>query len=196
MKRIFFTLFLLFTTSANAQSEWVIELSTKMPESRAGVWAKGDYIILVSLDSLSAHLRRSQHSLKRSIDYYVDKDSNLLNYFTATANRYSVAATLTENAENGFDLQTLIIYEGVEDSLRNAGNSWIVESYVKQLVELGKAPVFYKGQRIFNLCGISEMSNGGRLESVSDILNQGYEIKTFYDQPDNCIFYEYMHLGW
>jgi hypothetical protein len=196
MKLMFILSFLLFTTSAHSQSDWIIELSTKMPEPRTGVWARGDYTVLVSLDSLSAHLRRSQHGLKRSIDYYADQDSNLLNYFTATAHRYSVAATLTENAKNGFDLQTLIVYEGVEDARRNTGTSWIINSYVKQLVELGKAPVFYKGQRIFTLCGISEMNNRGSENTFSDILNSGYEILIFYDQPDNCLFYDYHHLGW
>ena len=196
MKLLFILLFLLFFSSAYSQSEWVIELSTKMPESRMGVWTKGDYTVMVALDSLSTHLRRSQHDQKRSIDYYVDQDSNLLNYFTATAHRYSVAATLTENAKNGFDLQTLILYEGVEDPRRNTGNSWIIESYVKQLVEQGKAPVFYKGQRIFTLCGISELKNGGSEATFSDILNSGYEIRIFYDQPDNCLFYDYRHMGW
>jgi len=196
MKLLFIHFCLLFTLSAHSQSEWVIELSTKIPEPRMGVWAKGDYSVLVSLDSLSVHFRRCQHGLKRSIDYYVDQDSNLLNYFTATAQRYGVAATLTENAKNGFDLQSLIIYEGVDDSRRNTGNSWIVQSYVKQLVEQGKAPVFYKGQRIFSLCGISEWSNGGSEDNFRDILNSGYEKWVFYDQPDNCLFYDYHHLGW
>jgi hypothetical protein len=196
MKLLFIHVCLLFTLSAHSQSEWVIQLDTKMPESRSGVWAKGDYTILVSLDSLSAHLRRCQHDLKRSIDYYVDQDSNLLNYFRATARRYGVAATLTENAKNGFDLQSLIIYEGAEDPQRNTGNSWIMNSYVKQLVEQAKAPVFYKGQRIFSLCGISEWNNGGSEDTFSDILNSGYETRIFYDQPDNCLFYDYHHLGW
>jgi len=196
MKLLFIHLFLLFTTSAHSQSEWVIELSTKMPESRMGVWTKGDYTILVTLDSISTHLRRCQQSMTKAIDYYGDKDSNLVNYFTGSSKRYNLAATLTEGAKNGFDLQTLIIYDGVEDINQNIGNSRILENYIEQLVEQQKALVFFKGQRIFKLCRISEMNNGGRLESVSDMLNHGYEIRTFYDQPENCIFYEYVHLGW
>jgi hypothetical protein len=196
MKLLFIHLFLLLTFTGHAQSDWVIELSKKMPESRMGVWAKGDYIILVSLDSLSTHLRRCQQSMTKAIDYYGDKDSNLVNYFTSSSKRYNLAATLTENATNGFDLQTLIIYEGVEDFRRNAENSRIIESYVKQLVERGEAPVFYKGKRIFTLCGNSELSNEGRAETFSDILNHGYEIRIFFDQPDNYSFYDYYHLGW
>jgi hypothetical protein len=196
MKWICIQFILLFSFSAHSQSEWVTELSTKMPDPRMGVWTKGDYTISVTLDTISTHLRRCQQSMTKAIDYYGAKDSNLVNYFTGSSKRYNLAATHTEEAKNGFDLQTLIIYEGVEDTNQNIGNSRILENYIKQLVEQQKALVYYKGQRIFKLCSISEMSNGGRLESASDILNHGYEIRTFYDQPENCIFYEYVHLGW
>lgn len=196
MKLICIQFILLFSFSAHSQSEWVIDLSTKLPDPRMGVWTKGDYTILVTLDSIATHLRRCQQSMTKAIDYYGDKDSNLVNYFTGSSKRYNLAATLTEGAKNGFDLQTLIIYEGVEDTNQNIGNSRILANYIQQLVEQQKAIVYYKGQRIFTLCCISEMSNGGRLDSVSDILNQGYEIRTYYDQPDNCIFHEHRHLGW
>jgi hypothetical protein len=196
MKLLFSILFLLLNFSAHAQSEWVIKLSTQAPDARMGVWTKGDYSILVSLDSLSSYLRRSQHDLKRSIDYYVDKDSNLLNYFTATAQRYNVAATLTENAKNGFDLKTLRIYEGIENSNRNLEDSRILESYIKQLAEQQKAIVFYKGQRIFTLCYTSESNNNVGELTVSEILNHGYTTKAFFDQPDNCLFHEFYLMGW
>jgi hypothetical protein len=196
MKLIFFLLFSQLTLSTSAQSDWEIELSTKTPDSRMGVWTKGDYTILVTLDSIASHLRRCQQSMTNAIDYYGDKDSNLVNYFTGSSKRYSHAAMLTEEAKNGFNLQTLIIYDGIEDENQNIGNSRILENYIEQLVEQQKALVLYKGKRIFKLCRISEMNNGGRLESVNDILNHGYEIRTFYDQPENCIFYEYIHLGW
>jgi len=196
MKIVSILLSLLFSFTVHSQSEWEIELSTKMPNPRMGVWNKGDYTILVTLDSISTHLRRCQQSMTKAIDYYGDKDSNLVNYFNGSSKRYNLAATLIEEAKNGFDLQTLIIYDGIEDTNQNIGNSRILENYIKQLVEQQKALVFFKGQRIFKLCCISEMNNQGRLESVSDILNQGYTIKTFYDQRDNCIFYEYVHLGW
>ena len=196
MKTICILLYLLFLFPVHSQSEWVIELSTKTLDSRMGVWTKGDYTILVPLDSIASHLRRCQQRMINAIDYYGDKDSNLVNYFTSSSKRYSHAAMHTEEAKNGFNLQTLIIYDGIENKNQNIGNSRILENYIEHLVEQQKALVLYKGQRIFKLCRISEMNNGGRLESVSDILNHGYEIRTFYDQPDNCIFYEYQHLGW
>ena len=196
MKSLFPCLLLFVSLSAFSQSQWEIKLSSEIPVPRMGVWTRGDYSILVSLDSLSSHLRRSQRDLKRSIDYYVDKDSNLLNYFTATAQRYNVAATQTENAKNGFDLKTLIIYEGIENSQRNLDDSAILERYLKQLVEQQKAIVIFKSERIYTLCYLTESNvNGGEL-TVSEILNNGYSTKAFFDQPDNCLFYEYTHLGW
>jgi hypothetical protein len=101
-----------------------------------------------------------------------------------------------EQAANGFDLKTLIIYEGIENSNRNLEDCAIIESYLKQRVEQGKALVFFKGKRIYTLCGNSEMSNQGRVDTVQDILNRGYEIRTFYDEPDNCLFFEVQILGW
>ena len=196
MKFLFPLLCLLLNFSAHAQSEWVINLATQAPAARMGVWAKGDYSIMVSLDSLSAHFRRSQHDLKRSIDYYVDKDSNLANYFSATQNRYDTAATILEQAENGFDLKTLSIYEGIEHSDRNLEDSRILENYIKQLVEQQKAIVFYKGQRIFTLCYTSESNHNGGERTVSEILNHGYTTRAFFDQPDNCLFYEFYLMGW
>ena len=193
---MFLCLLLFVSLSAISQSQWEIELSHEKPVPRMGVWTRGDYSILVSMDSLSLHFRRSQHELKRSIDYYVDRDSSLLNYFTATAKRYDVAATKTENAKNGFDLKTLIVYEGIENSKRNLEDFAILERYLKQLVEQQKAIVFFKGERIYTLCYLIE-SNVKRGEStVSEILNNGYSTKAFFDQPDNCLFYEYTHLGW
>jgi hypothetical protein len=195
MKLLFSILFLLLNFSAHAQSEWVIKLSTQAPDARMGVWTKGDYSILVSLDSLSSHLRRSQHDLKRSIDYYVDQDSNLANYFRATQNRYDIAATILEQAENRFDLKTLIIYEGIENSNRNLEDSRILENYIKQLVEQRKVIVFYKGLRIFTLCYTSESNNNGGELTVSEILNHGYTTRAFFDQPDNCLFHEFYLMG-
>lgn len=161
-----------------------------------GKWVRGDYTVAISLDTLSMHFRRCEQSITRSLEYYKDQDSNLANYFRATQNRYGRAATQLEQATNGFDLKTLIIYEGMENSSRNLEDSRILESYIKQRVEQGKDLVFFKGKRIFTLCRSSEMSNQGRVDTVQDILNRGYEIRTFYDEPDNCLFYEVQILGW
>ncbi|MFZ9613377.1 MAG: hypothetical protein ACO29Q_08845 [Crocinitomicaceae bacterium] len=196
MKFLLLSLCLYVTLPTFSQSQWEIELSHDSPVPRMGKWVRGDYTIVISLDTLSMHFRRCEQSITRSLEYYKDQDSNLANYFRATQNRYSRAATLLEQGENGFDLNTLIIYEGIENPNRNLEDSRILESYLKQRVEQGKDLVFYKGKRIFTLCRSSEHTNQGRMETASDILNSGYVTKTFYYEPDNSLFVEYYFMGW
>lgn len=196
MKFLSLLFFLTLNLTVFSQNQWEIALSHESPVPRMGKWVKGDYTIHISLDTLSMHFRRCEQSITRSLEYYKDQDSNLANYFRATQNRYGRAATQLEQATNGFDLKTLIVYEGMENSHRNLEDFAILESYLKQRVEQGKALVFFKGKRIFTLCGSSERSNQGRMETTMDILNSGYEMKIFYDEPDNCLFYEVQILGW
>jgi hypothetical protein len=196
MKWLFLPLFLVISVTAFSQNQWEIALSHESPVPRMGKWVRGDYTVFISLDTLSMHFRRCEQSITRSLEYYKDQDSSLANYFRATQNRYGRAATQLEQGENGFDLKTLIIYEGMEHPNRNLEDSRILESYIKQRVEQGKDLVFFKGKRIYTLCGNSEMSNQGRVDTVQDILNRGYEIRTFYDEPDNCLFFEVQILGW
>ncbi len=135
-------------------------------------------------------------TIVNAIDYYGVQDSNVINHYKVTATRYDVAATCTEEAKNGFNLQELILYEGVADVKQHSGISRIIERYIKQLVEQGNALVFYKGQRIYSLCYTSKLRDEGSYPTFSEILNQGYEIRMFYDQPSNYLFYDYRHLGW
>ena len=88
------------------------------------------------------------------------------------------------------NLRTLILYNGTEDIRQNNGSSTIVGNAVKQLVEQGKAIVYYKGKRIFTLQRSSELIN------QNDILNHGYETRIFYDDKENCIFRDYQIMGW
>lgn len=196
MKLLFLPLFLVLTFNTFSQSQWEIELSHETPVPRMGKWVKGDYTVFISLDTLCMHFRSCEQSITRSLEYYKDQDSSLANYFRATQNRYSTAATILEQAANGFDLKTLRIYEGIENHNRNLDDFRILESYVKNRVEQGKAIVMYKNKRIYTLCGNYEMSNQGRVETVQDILNRGYEIRIFYDEPDNYLFFEVQILGW
>jgi hypothetical protein len=196
MKFVGTFLLLLLSFSVQSQSEWVIELSSENPNSRMGVWTKGDYTIMVAIDSISLHLNRCQQSIQRSLDYYSDKDSNLTSYFLGSSNRYKTAVHQLEKANNGFGLNQLIIYEGRENQTQNVGNSSIIESYLKQMVEQRKAIVYYKEMRIYTLCWSSEQLNQGRHETVSDILNSGYITRTFYDEPSNCLFMDSHIYGW
>jgi hypothetical protein len=195
MKSLFLLSFLAINLTAFSQDLWEIKLSTHMPETRMGKWTVGDYTVFVSLDTISAMLRKSQESLINAIAYYGDQDSNLVNYYKATEKRYGIAATQLEQAKNGFDLQSLIIYEGREDIRQNIGNSRFLKDQIDHFVQKGNAVVFFKGKRIFTLCRSSVHTNQG-LGTASDILNSGYEIRTFYDEPENSLFFEYYHLGW
>jgi hypothetical protein len=183
----------LFTFS---QSQWEIELSHEIPAPRMGRWGKGDYTIYISLDTLAKHFRRCHESTTKSLQYYQNRDSSLENYFRATQKRYDKAAMQLEQAANGFDLKTLTIYEGIENSKRNLEDFAILERYLKQRVEQGKAIVFFKGVRIYSLCYLSESNLKVGELTVSEILNNGYTTKAFYEEPDNCIFFEFIHLGW
>jgi hypothetical protein len=90
----------------------------------------------------------------------------------------------------------LVVYEGIENSKRNLEDFAILERYLKQRVEQGKAIVFFKGVRIYSLCYLSESNLKVGELTVSEILNNGYTTKAFYEEPDNCIFFEFIHLGW
>jgi len=174
----------------------IIVLSSKTPETRMSVWKIGDYSIFVELDTIDTFLIRNSKEHARSFYYYCDKDSNLANYFEASLKRYERALQQFKKADEGFDLRKLIIYEGIKNSNQNNGNSSILERYIKQLVEQGKAIVFYKGQLIFKLTCISELRDNGGVLTFSDFLNRGYEIRTCFDQRDNYLFYEYHNMGW
>jgi hypothetical protein len=161
-----------------------------------GRWEIGDYAVLIPLDTISIRLRRDQQSIQNAIDYYGEQDTNLVNYYKATSIRYALAATQIEQAKNGFDLRSLVIYDGIDNPKQQMGNSRIIEYQIKQLVNQGTAIVLFKGERIFTLHRISESSNGGRTESISDLLNWGYEIKIYYNEQSNCLFIDYYHMGW
>ena len=196
MKLLLFFLLIVFNFMAFSQADTEIKLSKSMPETRMGKWVVGDYTVLISLDTIAVMLRKEQENMIKAIAYYGDQDSNLVNYYKATATRYDIAATQLEQAKNGFDLQPLVIYQGREDSTQNTGNSRFLRQQIDHFVQRGNAIVFYQGKRIFTLCRSAEQTNQGRMESPSDILNHGYEIRTFYDVPENSLFYEYYHLGW
>ena len=196
MKLLLFFLLLFFNFTAFSQADWQIKLSKSMPETRMGNWTVGDYTVLISLDTIAVMLRKEQESMINAIAYNGYLDSYLVNYYNATAKRYDIAATQLEQAKNGLDLQTLIIYQGREDSSQNTGHSRFLREQINHFVQRGNAIVYYQGKRIFTLCRSAEQSNQGRMETPSDILNHGYEIRTFYDVPENLLFYEYYHLGW
>jgi hypothetical protein len=190
----------LFALSVSAQQKWEIQLKSTLDDSRMGIWMNGAYTIHVKLDSLEANFLRIVQNCANGIAYYGDKDSNLVNYYTATAKRYQTAVNQMESAVDIFDLKALVVYDGREDIRQNAGNSRVVERYVKQVVDQGNAIVFYKGKRIYTLQCSSELSalskNATGEVPVAEILNRGHEIRTYSDHPEDCIFIEYYIMGW
>ncbi|NDB35199.1 MAG: hypothetical protein EB023_07600 [Flavobacteriia bacterium] len=196
MKLLVFISTLLGTLFTFSQSQWQVDLSQEKAGPRMGVWINGDYTVYVALDTLAKHFRSFEQSTTKSLQYYQNRDSSLENYLRATQQRYGKAARQLEQAANGFDLKTLNIYEGIENAKRNLEDFAILERYLKQRVEQGKAIVYFKGVQIYTLCYQSESNLKVGNLTVSEILNNGYTTKAFYDEPDNCLFFEYIHLGW
>lgn len=181
---------LALSLSCNAQTQYAIELSNSIVEGRMGLWLKGDYKIYADMDTIKATFKSTIHDYENAISRCSDKDSFLVKYYSATSKRYQTAVNLLDNANNGFDLRTLIIYNGLEDENQNIGNSSLVESNIKHLVEMGRAIVLYKEKRIYKLWRLSQYQDEG------GILNSGYVIRTYFDDVENCIFQEYIHMGW
>lgn len=190
MKSILFLVFLTYSMAAYSQNEWEINLSKNAKSEHMGVWVQGDYKIYVDLSLIKTFLSRNYQEYTNNILRCSEKDSDLVKYYSPTAKRYQDAANLVEKANKDYDLRTLIVYHGIEDKNQNVGNSYLVRNYIKQLVESGSAIVMYKGKRIFTLkCKHEFKEQGG-------ILHNGYEIRTYFDDIKNCIFSEFIIMGW
>ena len=185
---LFYFLTLGFT--AHSQEAWEINLSKNLKSHPMATWEQGDYKIYVELNQMEKFLGMTAQEYINNISRCGEQDSNLVKYYRPTAKRYQDAANLVEQANTDFDLRTLIVYNGTEDEKQNVGNSMIVRNHLKQLVEGGFAIVYYKDNQIFTLQSKSEYQNEG------GILQSGYLIRTYFDDIENCIFNEYVHLGW
>jgi hypothetical protein len=190
MKSLLLLFILSFGLSAHSQQAWEINLSKNSKSDIMGIWEQGDYKIYVELDKIKTFLNLTAQEYTNNISRCGEKDSNLVEYYRPTAKRYQDAAKIVAQANTNFDLRTLIVYNGIEDVNQNVGHSVVLKDYVKQLVEGGSAIVFYKDKQIFTLQSKSEYQDEG------GILQSGYLIRTYFDDIENCIFTEYMHLGW
>jgi len=185
------TLLILVLTLINfAYSQTISEftLSKDIPETRLGIWEKGDYKSLVEIDALTINFRNAVADYSKYIDYtYTDSLSKL--FYNQMIKRYKVAIEQLEKANNNYDLKNIVLYYGLDDVERNIESSAIVEENVMQFVKNGKAIVYYKGDRIYTL-------KSKTILTADEILNRGYETKVYYDIPENCINIYYFHLGW
>ena len=190
VKSILLLFILTYSAAANSQNAWEIKLSKNTRYEPMGVWEQGDYKIYVDLDHIKTFFSKTSQEYTNNILRCGEKDSSLVRYYSPTAKRYQDAANLVEEANKDCDLRTLILYHGVEDKNQNSGNSTVIRNYIKQLVDSGAAIVIYKGEQIFNLKCKSEFKEQG------GILHSGYEIRTYYDDFENCIFSEFILMGW
>ena len=190
MKPFLFLFILTFSLTANSQNTWEIKLSKNSKREHMGVWEERDYKIYVDIGLMKTFFNSTCQEYNNNILRCGEKDSSLVKYYSHTAKRYYDAANLVEEAKEDFDLRTLIVYHGLEDKNQNVGNSEVVRSYIKQLVESGSAVVIYKGEQIFTLnCKFEFKEQGG-------ILHSCYQIRTYFDDVENYIFSEFMHTGW
>jgi hypothetical protein len=185
------TLLLLILTLINfAYSQTISEftLSNDIPETRLGIWEKGDYKSLIEIDALTINFKNAVAGYSKYIEYtYTDSLSRL--FYNQMITRYNVAIEQLEKAKNNYDLKNIVLYYGLDDAERNKEKSVIVEENVMQFVKYGKAIVYYKGDRIYTLKSKTILTG-------DEILNRGYETKVYYNNPDNCINIYYYHLGW
>jgi hypothetical protein len=190
MKSILLLLILTYSLSAHPQQVWEFSLSNNSKKDMMGIWEQGDYKIYVQLEQMKTFLSSTSQEYINNISRCGEKDSSLVKYYSPTAKRYQDAANLIAQANTDFDLRTLIIYNGIEDKNQNMGNSTVVRNHLKQLVEGGSAIVFYKDVQIFTLQSKSEYQDEG------GILQGGYLTRTYFDDKENCIFTDYVHVGW
>ncbi|MBK9401467.1 MAG: hypothetical protein IPN36_11605 [Bacteroidetes bacterium] len=189
MKRILFLLLLPLSFLGHAQIVEEIILSGTLNDHRMGEWVNGDYKVHVDLNSIASDFRILCQSYSDAALNNRDDDSATLMYYDHTFKRFQRAVEEIEKAKNGFDLRNLIVYYGPEVDTLNVGNSKIVESYIMQCVRNGAAAVFYKGKRVFTFKHRYETTG-------KEILDHGYEIRMYFDDPGNWLFKDHHHLGW
>lgn len=154
-----------------------------------GLWTNDDFKVYIDLNLIESSFRGSCKSYSDAALTYHVTDSSASTFYNHTSKRYQVAADQIQQAGNEFDLRSLIVYFGPENEKENIGNSIIVERIVKQFVENGTALVYYKGEQVFVL--------KKRYVSTGEaILDHGYEIRTYMNDPEKYLFKDYLHLGW
>lgn len=161
-----------------------ILLNKAIDTLKCGVWVNGDYRIYIEMEPFMAMLQNVYEGLIHAIQNTSNNDSAMLPLYQATAQRYRNAIDQLSNNPYGFDFRSLALYVGPENAERNRGNSVEVESYVKQQLEEGKAVVFYKGQRIYQL----------KCLVVKDYVMS--TIRIYFDDEENCAFNYFGYIHW
>lgn len=190
MKSILYLFFLTAYLTCPAQNNNTIALSQSTLDGRKGLWAIGDYLIQIDLQKINTLLYTTTKDYANAILRCKEADSNLVNYYKPTVKRYQKATNLLINSNRDVDLRTLIIYNGIDDAKQDVGNSAWLAYQIEHLVKTGQAIVYYKGKRIYSLNIQSELKEEG------DILNRHYIHRIYVDDIENCIFNNYVNMGW
>ncbi|MFN0030809.1 MAG: hypothetical protein ACKVOR_01470 [Flavobacteriales bacterium] len=187
MIRMLFYLLLFFPLLGQGQDSTDIQLSKTLDENRMGKWIQGDYEIRIELDTLEAIMREYGKSCFDAAMTYAAGSIDSVNY-VHSGNRFMAAAEQLKQAENDFDLKTLVVYYGPPREIENPDNASMTSYLVRLLVEGGQAQVHYKGKRIDSL----------KYTFTSDGPNSiyGYTVMIYYDDAENCLYQEYYHQGW
>lgn len=108
----------------------------------------------------------------------------MLSICEPSAKRYLEALNQLENAQNNFDLRSLIVYIGRYNEEQYKGNSSTISTLIKSYVQNGNAIVLYKGIRIYTLKRVIYW------DYVMSI------IQIYYDEPNNWVFNYFGHVNW
>jgi len=162
----------------------VIQLSDSLDTLRCARWQNGDYTIYIDLLAYAHSLRQDYEALMLVAQNEPSQETETYTRNKSTADRYLYAYNQMNGAQFGYDLKQLVLYVGIEKAEHNVGNSSIVELYVRQHLEEGKAAVFYKRQRIYTL----------NKRILSDFVMS--IISIYFDDDKNVAFTFFGHIHW
>lgn len=172
MKFILGLAFLLFVTISFSQKTTKINLCDTLNQERLGVWTIGKFKIYVGLDLIEKRLRYDAENYKNS----GQQDSIL----AITARRYFKAADEVKNANNGFNLQLLVVYYGLENETLNTGNSPVVSDIVRGLVLQGLAVIYKNDLRLVELTR-KEFKVNNKLNTTKTIIYYKHKKNVIYE---------------
>lgn len=158
-----------------------IQLSHTLNESRMGLWEDGDYQVYIDMRPLEDSFRNDYLTLIKLTENQYKSDTAMFAICILSAERYLAAANQLKQAEDGFNLKSLVVYVGRYNEEQTKGSTLHVHELVKQFVEEGNAAVFYKGKRIYTLKKTSFW--GSSMISA---------IKIYSDQSNSSVFSETM----
>lgn len=168
-------------TSYIEQTE--INLSDSIDTSQFGFWESGDYKILINTKPVITYCEEGYHALIQSQKQLVN-DTNEFNRYQKYIDQLSTAQKKLKSDTNGIDLRKIALYFGPENDYLNKGNSYEIESLVKNALEKGEAMVYYKGSRIDKL---QKKTDGDYVMSV---------VKIYFDDETNPAFSYYGYIRW